>query len=90
MFLARQLRMEYNPESSIYPPTGSWRQVSLVDNVVNWISTHLIIPAPLAGRGRRLLGCTFTSRAEALVVGGFWLLSIILSVVGYRTFPGNI
>ncbi|OOQ82797.1 putative plasma membrane ferric-chelate reductase (Fre2) [Penicillium brasilianum] len=90
MFLARQHRMEYNPEPSIYPPTGSCRQISFVDNVVNWVSTHLIIPAPLAGRGRHLLSCTFTSRAEALVVGGFWLLSIILSVVGYRTFPGNI
>lgn len=36
------------------------------------------------------MGFIFTSPAEAFVVLGFWILSVVLSVVGYRTFSGNI
>lgn len=56
----------------------------------HWLQTHFIIPAPVATRGQNLVGFTFSNRAESLAVAGFWLISIVLSLVGYRTFPGNI
>ena len=80
---------ETGPESHGYHSTGPWYRVGLGESLVNWAQTHLI-PAPLAGRGWRLMGCIFTTPAEAFVVVGFWILSVILSVVGYRTFSGNI
>jgi len=61
-----------------------------MEHAFHWLQTHLIVPAPLATTGRALIGFTFSNRAESLVVAGFWLISIVLSLVGYRTFPGNI
>jgi ferric-chelate reductase len=90
MLLGRQQHIESGLESTIYRSIGPWRRLSFLECVVHWILTHLIILSPLAGQGRRLIGCTFPSRAGAFAVGGFWILSIILSVVGYRTFQGNI
>ncbi|KAJ5586642.1 hypothetical protein N7450_006429 [Penicillium hetheringtonii] len=75
-------------ESNTYPTAGTrylpW------SSLIHWLQTHLVLPAPLPNGGRNLLGFTYTTRAEALVVGGFWLLSTLLSFLGYRTFPGNI
>lgn len=81
--------MEHEVESNVYPPTAARHNLPW-KGIVHWMQTHLIVPAPLPMGGRKLLGCTYTNRAEALVVVGFWLLSTVLSVIGYRTFPGNI
>lgn len=55
-----------------------------------WIQTNLIIPAPLASSRRRLLWWTFPGRIHAIVVLLFWILSIVLCLIGYRTFSDNI
>lgn len=89
-FYSQQPELESGLEFNTYRAAGTWHQFPLIRNAVHWVKTHLIIPAPLAGCGRQFISCTFTSRAEALVVAGFWILSTILSIVGYRTFPGNI
>lgn len=86
----RKPREDCEVESQLYPSNKTWDFLPGVGGLIHWVQTHLIVPAPLATRGRHLLGCTYSSRAEALAVGGFWLLSIILSVVGYRTFSGNL
>lgn len=89
-FPSQQREFDRGLESNTYPPIVPWHQLPLAVNVIHWVQTHLIIPAPLAGRGRHFVSCAFTTRAEALAVAGFWVLSLILSVIGYRTFPGNI
>ncbi|KAJ5131567.1 uncharacterized protein N7515_007606 [Penicillium bovifimosum] len=88
---SRQRSTERAIESNMYPLMRVLERTPLVGTGLHWIQTHLIVPSPLATtHGRYMLGCTFSTRAEALVITGFWLISIILSVVGYRTFTGNI
>ncbi|KAJ5772635.1 hypothetical protein N7520_003164 [Penicillium odoratum] len=86
----RKPRMQRGVESQTYPFLNKWHANPWVGQSIHWLQTHLIVAAPLASRGRQLLLCTFSNRAEALAVGGFWILSIVLSLVGYRTFTGNI
>lgn len=84
-------RSEPEVEShTYYSAAGARYALPWIGNAVHWVKTHLIVPAPLPDRGRQFLGFTYTTRAEALVVAGFWILSAALSVVGYQTFPGNI
>ncbi|CAI7630693.1 unnamed protein product [Penicillium glandicola] len=91
LFHRRQRRAERAFESNVYPLIKLLENIPLVGTGLHWIQTHLMIPAPLeTTHGRYLLGFTFSTRAEALIVMGFWMISITLSVVGYRTFPGNI
>ncbi|KAJ5746842.1 uncharacterized protein N7511_008538 [Penicillium nucicola] len=86
----RQRHTERVLESNVYPLLRTLEDAPILGTVLHWLHTHIVIPAPLATRGRHLLGCTFSTRAEALVVLGFWTLSIVFSLVGYHTFPGNI
>ncbi|KAE8372399.1 ferric reductase like transmembrane component-domain-containing protein [Aspergillus bertholletiae] len=58
--------------------------------VYHWIQTYIITPSPLPSGGRHLLWWTFPTRAEAIIVVLFWLLSSVLSSVSYRIFPDNI
>lgn len=90
MIYRRKPRIGCDLESHVYPRTAMGDIHPRVVIFLHWVRTHLLVPAPIARCGRNLLGCTFSTRAEALVIGGFWLLSVILSVVGYRTFSGNI
>ncbi|KAJ6031642.1 hypothetical protein N7540_002374 [Penicillium herquei] len=77
-------------ESQLYTATGAWyEKLPLVGITVHWIQTHILVASPI-NRGREVFLCTFSNRAEALAVAGFWIISIILSVIGYRTFKGNI
>lgn len=78
-------------ESQIYPARGTLSDsYPWLGHIAHWVQTHLLVASPLDARGREILTCTFSNRAEALAVAGFWILSIIFSVVGYRTFEGNI
>ncbi|KAJ5259590.1 hypothetical protein N7478_012571 [Penicillium angulare] len=78
-------------ESQIYNPTGSWHTgLPLIRDTLGWLQTHLLVAPPFTSRGREVLLCIFSNRAEALAVSGFWIISITLSFVGYRTFEGNI
>jgi len=85
---SRSSQSEQEVESNTYPTAGTrylpW------SSLIHWLQTHLVLPAPLPNGGRNLLGFTYTTRVEALVVGGFWFLSTLLSFLGYRTFAGNI
>ncbi|KAK4868476.1 hypothetical protein LT330_007198 [Penicillium expansum] len=91
LFHRQQRRAERALESNVYPLVKLLENIPFVGTGLHWIQTHLMIPAPLATtHGRYLLGFTFSTRVEALIVVGFWMISIVLSVVGYRTFPGNI
>mgnify|MGYP006876460170 FL=1 len=91
LFHRRQRCAERALESNVYPLIKLLKNTPLVGTGLHWIQTHLMIPSPLATtHGRHLLGFTFSTRVEALIVVGFWTISIVLSVVGYRTFPGNI
>ncbi|KAJ6148790.1 hypothetical protein N7497_010772 [Penicillium chrysogenum] len=89
--LGHIMHLERALESNVYPLIKLLKNTPLVGTGLHWIQTHLMIPSPLATtHGRHLLGFTFSTRVEALIVVGFWTISIVLSVVGYRTFPGNI
>ncbi|CAG8133829.1 unnamed protein product [Penicillium olsonii] len=88
-FHRRRGHKERSLESNAYPFVGTLEKIPLVGTCLHWVQTHVIIPAPLATR-KCILGFTFSTRAEALIVFGFWTLSIVLSLVGYRTFSGNI
>ncbi|KAJ5552043.1 hypothetical protein N7535_000010 [Penicillium sp. DV-2018c] len=91
IFRRRQFLTESETESNMYTPLRVLERIPLIGPCLHWIQTHLAVPSPLTTtHGRSMLGCTFSTRAEALIVVGFYLLSIILSVVDYRTFPGNI
>ncbi|RHZ43508.1 ferric reductase family protein [Aspergillus thermomutatus] len=59
-------------------------------SIYHWIQTNLIIPPPLASSRRRLLWWTFPGRIHAIIVLLFWILSVVLCLVGYRTFSDNI
>ncbi|KAJ5704275.1 hypothetical protein N7493_011413 [Penicillium malachiteum] len=79
-------------ESQIYHDSTrkAWvENLPLVGNIAQWIQTHLLVASPI-NRGREVFSCTFSNRAEAFAVAGFWIISIVLSVIGYRTFLGNI
>lgn len=89
-FHPRKFHEEPSLESQVYPQPSIRHALPWVEPTFRWVQTHLIVPAPFATQGRTLIGLTFSNRAESVVVAGFWLLSIILSLVGYRTFPGNI
>ncbi|PLB47489.1 FRE family ferric-chelate reductase [Aspergillus steynii IBT 23096] len=56
----------------------------------SWIHTHLVVASPLPSHGRHILWWTFPTRVEAVVTFTFWVISIVLCMVGYRTFSGNI
>jgi ferric-chelate reductase len=86
----RKPRMQCGVESQTYPLLNTWQAIPWIGHTIHWLQTHLIVSAPLASRGREMLLCTFSNRAEALAVTGFWILSIVLSLIGYRTFEGNI
>ncbi|CAG8879746.1 unnamed protein product [Penicillium salamii] len=88
-FHRRRSPKERSLESNVYPFVGTLEKLPLAGTCLHWIQTHIMIPAPLATR-KCILGFTFSTRAEALIVLGFWVLSIVLSVIGYRTFPDNI
>ncbi|KAJ5578796.1 uncharacterized protein N7459_007760 [Penicillium hispanicum] len=90
LFCDRKVQLGQCLESSVSPSAHARSSIPLLDHTLHWVQTHLTVPAPVATGGRALLGCTFSNRAEAIMVAGFWFVSIVLSVVGYRTFPGNI
>ncbi|OQD97272.1 hypothetical protein PENVUL_c084G06606 [Penicillium vulpinum] len=91
LFHRRQRRAERALECNVYPVIKLLESIPLLGTGIHWIQTHVMIPGPLTAKnGRHLLGFTFSTRVEALIVVGFWMISIVLSVVGYRTFPGNI
>lgn len=91
MLHRRQLSTERIIESNVYAVRKMLEEAPGVGTAFHWIHTHLIIPSPLATtHSRYLLGCTFSTRVEALIVMGFWMISIVLSLVGYKAFSGNI
>ncbi|KAL5362004.1 hypothetical protein BJX96DRAFT_166324 [Aspergillus floccosus] len=54
------------------------------------VQTHILVPSPIPSRGRQFFWWTFPTRAEALIVLLFWILSITFCAVDYRVFSGNI
>ncbi|KAJ5311898.1 hypothetical protein N7508_002728 [Penicillium antarcticum] len=89
-FHRRQRQTERVIEANVYPFLRTLEHTPILGTMIHWLHTHIMTPAPLATRGRHLLGCAFSTRAEALVVLGFWVLSTVFSIVGYHTFTGNI
>ncbi|KAJ5343706.1 uncharacterized protein N7506_003530 [Penicillium brevicompactum] len=88
-FHRRHRQTERAVESNAYPLIRSLEKTPIAGTCLHWIQTHIMIPPPLPTR-KCVLGCTFSTRVEALIVMGFWALSIILSLVYYKTFSGNI
>ncbi|KAJ5114256.1 hypothetical protein NUU61_000015 [Penicillium alfredii] len=89
-FHRRREQAVWAEELNAYASTHPLEQLPWIGTVYSWVQTYLITPAPLATQDRNLLGCVYSTRAEALVVFGFWVITMILSVLGYRTFPGII
>ncbi|KAL4955189.1 ferric reductase like transmembrane component-domain-containing protein [Aspergillus filifer] len=58
--------------------------------IYHWFQTHFLVSTAIPYCGRQFLWWTFSSRGEALVTLGFWVLSIVLCCIGYRLFPENI
>lgn len=90
-WLFKYRRTERDPEIESNTVTSrlNWHPPSGISSLVHWVKTHLLISTPL-GKGQEVLACTFSNRAEALAVAGFWVMSFVLSFVGYETFEGNL
>ncbi|KAL2820922.1 ferric reductase like transmembrane component-domain-containing protein [Aspergillus cavernicola] len=58
--------------------------------IYHWIQTHFLVSTAMPSRGRQFLWWTFSTRIEAIVTLGFWVLSTVLCSVSYRIFPENI
>ncbi|KAL4863818.1 hypothetical protein BDV12DRAFT_177032 [Aspergillus spectabilis] len=58
--------------------------------IYHWIQTHFIVATAIPSEGRQFFWWTFSNRTEALVTIGFWILSIVVSIVGYRLSSENI
>ncbi|KAL4936431.1 hypothetical protein BDV06DRAFT_205013 [Aspergillus oleicola] len=65
-------------------------RLSPFHRIYHWFQTHFLVSTTFPSRGRKFLWWTFSSRSEAIVTLGFWVLSIVLCCVGYRLFPENI
>jgi len=64
---------------------------SQAGRVSHWVKTNLIIPSLFGTKHRQLYyGFTVPTRMEAIIVGVFWPLSLILCAVDIRTFEGNL
>ncbi|CRG88183.1 plasma membrane ferric-chelate reductase (Fre2), putative [Talaromyces islandicus] len=55
-----------------------------------WTQKHLIVAFPFTSPNRRVLWFELPTRIEALVIAGFWLLSITLTCITYPLFEDNI
>lgn len=79
------------PASTSRPDTeGARAKVRPFAKFTHWINTHFILAPIFGNRHRRLLlGCQVLTRLQAFVIYGYWLLSLILCCVNYRTFKGN-
>ena len=63
----------------------------LVANSWRSVRAHLVLPSVIATYRRRLLyGFTVPTRIEAFVVWAYWIISLILCSVNYKTFKGNL
>ncbi|KAL4920041.1 ferric reductase like transmembrane component-domain-containing protein [Aspergillus aurantiobrunneus] len=56
----------------------------------HWVQTHFLVPTTIPSSGRQFLWWTFSTRSEAIVSLGFWVLSTVSCAIGYRLFPENI
>ncbi|KAK2798400.1 hypothetical protein FQN50_008840 [Emmonsiellopsis sp. PD_5] len=57
----------------------------------HWVRTHLIIPAAFGTHHQRLFyWCSVPTRIEAVVISLFYILSLVLTCVGYDVFKGNL
>lgn len=66
-----------NNESSA---TGIWRHVR----------QHVILPPIVGDKHRRLLYSFFVpTRIESFIIFAYWVISLVLCSVNYRTFEGN-
>lgn len=59
-----------------------WKILSRISHA---IQTHLVVAKPT-----QFLWLTLPSRLDAIVLGLFWILNIVLCATGYPTFDGNI
>lgn len=80
---------EHEIESNTYPLVPKHSAPFWVRSLSYWIETHLYVSTPL-GKSQEILTCTFSNRAEALAVAGFWIMSVALSFLAYDAFEGNL
>lgn len=55
-----------------------------------WAYTHLIIAFPLKISHRRVLWFDLPTRIDAILIAGFWMLSVIFTGTTYRLYDDNI
>lgn len=59
--------------------------------VAHWIDSNVTIPTVFGTHRRRLwFSFAIPTRIEALIIGSFWSISIILCSVNIRAFEGNL
>ena len=62
-----------------------------IESAYDWTRTHFTMPGMIPDRHKQLTwGCTFPTRADAFVIGSFWLVSLLLCCVNYDAFQGNL
>ncbi|KAL4778280.1 ferric reductase like transmembrane component-domain-containing protein [Aspergillus varians] len=66
-----------------------WRY-SPLRQICHWIQMHFLVATAIPSWGRQFLWWTFSTRSEALITLGFWVLSIVGCAASYRLFPENI
>ncbi|KAL4814447.1 ferric reductase like transmembrane component-domain-containing protein [Aspergillus spinulosporus] len=88
--LNRMVQYFFVSRSGITPSTLVLSRYTPFQHIHQFLYAHLFIPTALPSRGRKFLCWTFSSRAEALVTLGFWILSIALCSVSYRLSTDNI
>lgn len=58
--------------------------------VYQWIYTHFVIAFPLKVSKRKVLWFDLPTRIDAIIVAGYWLLSIILMCITYYVSDDNL
>jgi hypothetical protein len=84
---SRSSRVTTDPEKSQVATQPS----SQTGKLRHWVKANLIIPT-VFGMYRRRLWYSFAvpTRIEALIIVSYWMISIILCSVNFKTFEGNL
>lgn len=89
-FSSRSMRTGSDPETR----QSLQNKKSPLGSLFHPLRTHIIIPAtfaPAISNHQQLwFSHALPKRVDSLIVFGFWIVSIILSCVGYDSFTGNI
>lgn len=91
-FISRCPQKRYGPGlNGLTKRTPFHYLLAFSELVRHWARIHLILPPAIGNYRQRLLHwCTIPTRIEAITVISFYLLSLVLTIIGYDVFRGNL